>query len=658
MMSSNRLAAAVLFALNLLLNWRILMPGASPYQGSIERGYAYMGRIFAANPDYLSWNPLQYCGIPMHYVYLPLLPYLDALLIRLVPGVDANYLHRALCALALLATPALIFFLVRTWGGNIRASFFSALATIFLSPLYELIETIKYDKGVMQVPWRIQALLKYGEGPHTFGIFLLVIAVIAVYRAATRPGFPVLLAAASALAATVLTNWVAGLALAFCVSMLMLVHIGDATFRQRRVIAAGGIGYLLSCFWLTPSFVLQMARNWPKDAFGFQFENIERISLLAWAAGLMLIRLAFLRYPARRYACWLALCVFGFGLPVALFYRFGINPFPESRRYALEYEIFLLLLFVETVRLLLSNRRPQWRLAGWALLAAGLFLDAPQTVRYIGHLYRPWVLVDSESTNNYRVAKVIHDLHPAGRVFASGGTRFRLNSWFDVPQTGGVFETGLKTRFTLSTAYQIRTGLGLTPGRESDETTRMLQALGVEYLIVHTSESEEYYRDFRQPERFESFLEKVWSAGGDAIYRVPGWRNAHVLLPSELPAKPFGEGNMKPLYSYTDAIRDPSRPALSLRWRDARTAHITGGTMPRGAYIALSMPWDPNWRAYAGGQPVDVAASAFGFMITGPLSAGTETLELRFEPSMEEKAAAVISMATALACAAQWWRSR
>ena len=72
-------AAVVVFLLNLAINWRILLPGVSPYRGSIERGYAYMARLFADNPDYLSWNPLQYGGIPLHYVYLPLLPYFDAL---------------------------------------------------------------------------------------------------------------------------------------------------------------------------------------------------------------------------------------------------------------------------------------------------------------------------------------------------------------------------------------------------------------------------------------------------------------------------------------------------------------------------------------------------------------------------------------------------
>lgn len=46
-------AAVVLALLNAFVNWRILLPGATPYRESIERGYASFGKLFAANPDYL-----------------------------------------------------------------------------------------------------------------------------------------------------------------------------------------------------------------------------------------------------------------------------------------------------------------------------------------------------------------------------------------------------------------------------------------------------------------------------------------------------------------------------------------------------------------------------------------------------------------------------
>lgn len=646
------LAAIFVFLVNCAINWRITLPGITPYRGSIERGYAYMARLFADNPDYLSWNPLQYGGIPMHYVYLPLLPYFDALFLWLNPAADAAYVHRAVCAFGLFLVPAAVFLLIRDWSGRVWPAFYSAMAVTLFSPLYAFIDPINNDRGLMPVPWRIQVLIKYGEGPHTVGMVLLFAALILVRRAATTPGFPILTAAAVALAATVLTNWVAGLALAFAVLMLMLVHVGDQAFDQRRVIQAGLLGYLLAAFWLTPSFIAQMAHNWPQDAFGFQFQAAERTSMLAWAAGLGLLWFAGRKFIADRYLLWVVLCVFGYGLPVILFYRYGINAFPESRRYALEFELCLLLLIVQAIRLLVTHRRFAVRGPAYFALLVFLLWLTPSASRYLSHRYQKWQLVEKEETSEYRVATALHNLHPTGRVFASGGTRFRLNSWYPIPQVGGVFETGLKTRLPLIIGYQVRSDLGLAAGREAEESILMLRAFAVEYIVVHGPNSEEFYRDYKNPRKFEGVLEKVWEEKDDAIYRVTPVRYAHLVKTGEIPTITIQYGYQKPWYPYVNALLDPARPALDFRWDNARHATVTGA-LPAGMHVAFAIPWDPNFRAYQNGAPVPVRANSTGLMVTDPLPAASASLELRFEPSWEERFCAILSLGTALFCA---WR--
>lgn len=644
-----RLTAVLLFLLNALLNWRIALPGVTPYRGSIESGYAYMGRLFAANPDYLSWNPLQYGGIPMHYVYLPLLPYFDALWLWLFPSADATGVHRAVCAVAVFLVPSAVFLFVWQWTARFGAAVCSALAVTLLSPLYGLIETLALDVGILQVPWRIQVWIKYGEGPHSVGVLFLLAALILVRRAAERPGFPALLAAALSLAATVLTNWVAGLALAFAVVMLLLVHWGDERFRHRRVLMAGALGYLLAAFWLTPSFIAQMAHNWPQDAFGFHFQRMERLALSALGAGVAVIYLGFRKFPSQRYLCWLTLCTFGFGLPVSLFYRYGINPFPESRRYALEYELFLLLLIVEGIRQLRSAPRAWVRTAGTVAIYILLLQQTPHLTRYLSHFYGRWEPQPKEQTSEYRVAEALHSLHPQGRVFATGGPRFRLNSWFPIPQVGGVFETGLKTRLATDIYYQVRTDIGLTPGREAEESILLLRALAVEYVVTHGPRSAEFYRDYKNPAKFAGVLEKVWEQDDDQIYRVGPVRYAHLVHTREIPSESVRNDNRKPWYAYVNALVDPARPALALTWRDARHATVTGA-MPRGMHVAFAIPWDPNFRAYVDGQPLALHANSTGLMTSAPLPADATSVELRFEPSVEERAAAAVSAITALLC--------
>lgn len=650
-------AAALLFLAHLVQSWRILLPGITPYPGSIESGYAYMAKLFAANPNYLTWNPLQYGGIPMHYVYLPLLPYANALISWLAPWAAVTDIHRAVCATALFLTPAAVFLFIRDWTGRPWPAFYSALVLLVISPLYWMVEPIRLDRGIMDVPWRVQILIKYGEGPHTVGILLLFTALILVRRAALRPGFAALLAAAISLAATVLTNWVAGLALAFAVLMLLLANAGDQSFRWRRVLLAGLLGYALAAFWLTPSFIAQMAYNWPQDAFGFQFQWLERAAMAAWAAGLLLIRYSFQRLPHRRYLCWVTLCVYGYGLPVLLFYRSGINAFPEARRYALEFELCLLLLVVECFRLSLASSRFAVRAAASLGLLVLLLQQTPAITRTLSHGYRKWQLASVESSQDYRIATALNNLHPAGRIFASGGTRFRLNAWYPIPQVGGVFETGLKTRTPVEIAYQVRTDLGLAPGTEAEVSILLLRAYAVEYVVIQGHRSSDYYRDFKNPRKFEGVLEKVWEEKDDAIFRVTPVRYAHIIKPEEIPAATVRNSDWKPWYPYVNAMLDPARPVLQLRWTDASRASITG-KLGRGAQVAFAIPWDPNFRAFQNGQPVPLHASAAGLLYTAPLPADSEAMELRFVPSAEEIACALLSLATAVWCGFQLRKKR
>jgi len=119
------------------------------------------------------------------------------------------------------------------------------------------------DRGIAYLPWHIQVLAKYGEGPHNVGLALMPAVLLALWAAARGGRFRQIALAAVLLAAVALSNWVSSLALAIACLLLMLAGVGDKEFRAARVIAAAGLGYLLACFWLTPTFILTIAFNWP-----------------------------------------------------------------------------------------------------------------------------------------------------------------------------------------------------------------------------------------------------------------------------------------------------------------------------------------------------------------------------------------------------------
>lgn len=650
MTALDRALALLLLALNILLNWRIFLPGVTPYRGSIESGYASMARLLAQHPNPWAWNPLQYCGLPVQMTYLPLLPYWNALWVWVLPGVEPTHIHRLTCALALCAGPAVVYILVRYFTASRRTAFYTALAVSFLCPLYALIQTISLDRGILQVPWRIQVLIKYGEGPHTVGLTLLPLAIIAVHRCALRSDFPSLWLAATALAVVVLTNWVAGLATAFCVVALLLCYGSADGFSWRRVMGAGLLGYLLAAFWLTPTFILRMAGNWPKDAFGYQLRELEQFSFAGWVLGILILWVFSRRFLSRhRYLTFLLLCTYGFGFLVCLFYAYGINVIPESRRYSIEYGLFLLLLLCELARLLFAL--PKWQWAAAFAIVAGLLQQTPHVTQFVGHRYDKWTLQAREETPEFRAGAALARFEPKGRVFLSGGSRFRINSWFDLPQTGGVFETGLRNRLPAEMAFQIRTDLNSAAGEEAANSIRQLRAMAVEYIVIHGPGSEEFYRDFKLPAKFDGVLEKVWNEEADSIYRLTPMRYAHLVRPSELPARVASP--YKSLQPYVDALTDPGRPVLAFKWSSNSDAMIEG-TFPEEYKVAVAVSYEKGWRATQGGQELEVVPNSLGFLTISPHPSLNAPIKIHYSPPLETVLFSFVSLITWSGCAVYW----
>ncbi len=634
------IAFAALFVINAALNAALFLPGEFPFRGSIEGGYASMVRLFSEYPNPWGWNPTQYCGLPVQFTYLPLVPYLGALLVWLA-RLEPVYAYRLLTAVFACLGPATLFLLVRRFGGSRGWALATALGYTLFSPAYGLIQQIDHDRGLVQLPWRVQVLAKYGEGPHTVGLALLPLALVAVWSAATGRKYRSIFVAAVLLAAVSLANWVAALALAWCCLMLMLAFLGaqrSTGFRQSRVLAAAGLGYLLACFWLTPTFVRTVAFNWPTDAFNYHLRNEQSWLLAGLAGGALSIRLLFIRWPGRNYVCFLVLSMFGFAYVVMNYYWRGLSTIPESRRYAPEFEMFLLAALFELLRRAVASRSRC--LEACALVLASLLVagGATQGWHYVTKDFAKWRPAPKESTVEYRIAELLASRRPAGRVYATGGLRFRLNSWFDLPQIGGTFETGLRSRVPVHYAYQIRTGLDSKPGEEGADAVAELTALGVEYIVVHGPRSQEYYRDVRNPAKFEGVAEPVWREGDDAVYKLPFRSLAHLVRPDAH----VQHHNKYWLRPFLAAIEDPAQPRLTADWRGP-SEMVIKGPAPPGMRMHVQVSYDPGWQAWQDGRAIPVEQDQLGQLSLLARPAEEATVLLRFLPTREQELMAALS---------------
>jgi hypothetical protein len=644
------LLIVALILLNLWLNTPLFMRGELPYRGSVEGGYGGTSRFIAAHPNPWGWNPYQYCGVPTQFLYLPVLPYLTWAATHVLPNEAPEHLYRAVAALLACCAPASVFVFALYFTRSRKWALAAALAFTFVSPVYGMFRQVDRDRGWAQLPWRIQVMTKYGEGPHNVGLMLTPLALLALWLAGTVRRNWTLVLAAALLAAITLVNWISAFALAIACLLLLLAAIGERNFSMWRALAAAALGYLLACFWLTPSFIKTVAFNWPADSFGYRMGNTQEWLLAGLVAVLLLVRVFFWVRGGSFYFCFVTLCAIVFVWLPTGFYRFKVDTIPESRRYALELDLFLLLAVVEATRLILTHWDRRVRVAGKVAAAMMIVTGSLQTGNYIFQSWGRWRPGPKQYTVEHKLANWLYERRPEGRIFASGGLRFRLNAWFELAQTGGGFESGLRNRMPVHFNYRIRTGQGLRKGRENADTLMLLKTMGVEYVVVHGSNSREYYRDFVGPERLEG-MQVMLHEDDDTIYRMPSPPPlAHLVSREELPP-PTPQNYLQTLEPYVRAMEDPERPKIKATWWGNRILHLDGAA-PAGRLMALKVNYDEGWRAMQNGRRIAIEPDNLGFMLLHAAPSPAAHIELTYVGTTEQRVFFAISACAWLLAAA------
>src|SRR5581483_12175152 len=101
-----------------------------------------------------------------------------ALGIHLLPHLTPDTIYRTIVSFNTCLGPVTLFLFAVYFTGSRKWSFVAALSYSLISPSYALFPAVEKDRGVAQLPWRVQVLAKYGEGPHNTGLMLLPLAQI------------------------------------------------------------------------------------------------------------------------------------------------------------------------------------------------------------------------------------------------------------------------------------------------------------------------------------------------------------------------------------------------------------------------------------------------------------------------------------------------
>ncbi len=646
--------ACLLFAVNALICRELFFTEYTRHMGSIEAAYIGISRYALERPFDFGWFPLWYCGIPYQNTYPPLL-HLAVAAAAWVSGASPALAHHAVTAFLYCLGPVTLFFLALKFSGRLSVGFPAGLAYSLVSPAIPFVETAQSWEQIFANPYRLDALVVFGDGPHIASLALAPLAVLALHHALERrkPG-PIYLAAA-ALAAVVLTNWLGAFSLALAVLSYLLARSNEPSWGRTAALACcvGGIAYALAAPWIPPSTLGDIRHNAQHvvGRYPLTLHHLGYAALIASAA-------ASVRWLCRRLQTSLAA---SFGVFLALFFAalvladawFGVHLMPQPSRYRHEMEMALCLLgacaFVR-----LADRSP---LKLKACLAFGLAAAALwQFGNYRGRARELIQPIDITQTVERQAASWLRENLPGARVFVTGSTQFWLNAFADNPQIGGGFAQGIVNRQIPIVHYGI-------PHTQNDgaNTALWLRLYGAQAVVVSGPESRDAYpQNWRDPDKFEGVLPALWRNRGDVIYAVPqrSASLAHAILAEHMVKRPpVNNIDMEPVRPLADALEDASLPLAAFAWQGPDRALISASLAERHL-LFVQIAYHPGWSASVNGEPRAIRKDGLGFMVIEPRCQGTCTVELTYDGGLEMQLAELLSGLTACGGLVWWFLAR
>jgi hypothetical protein len=616
---------------------------------SIEATFISDARFLRDHWPHPGWQPNWYTGTRFDYIYPPALRYGTAAL-SLLRGVSTARSYHLYIALLYAIGIVGVYLFVRTGSRGRWPALWTALATMVVSPGYLIFSDLANDnQGVYYMPLRLSALIRYGEGPHISALALLPLALAAAWLGLRR-GHPGRLAIAAAISAMVVANNFYG---ATALAMFFPILAWNVWIAERdwsvwaRAALTAVLAWGLCAFWLTPSYLrvtLENMRWVSSPGHGWSAALGAGVAALYLWLSWRLVR----GRPERAWASFVLGSLALFTLNVVGNHFVDFRVIGEPKR--LVPELDLVILMAAALMFAWIAGRGSWWRAVAVVLALVCFYPGK------GYVRRVWTVLpprdDHQHRVEYQMTTWIAANLPGVRSLATGSMRFWYNTWHDLPQLGGGSEQGLLNRY-VQDAYVSPTANDDPPA----QSVAWMQAMGVGALIVHDKTSQEIYKDWANPLKFEGILEKSYDDGaGNRIYMVPRRFPdlARVVDAAALRSITAIDGATLRQYAAVVENGPGTRAAVEALGTDAM--RVRGQVAP-GQLVVVQQTYDPAWRCYSGDRQVSVSKDAMGFVVLDP-GPGNHDLLFRFETPLENRLGAAAALVSAAAVAFLLWRSR
>ena len=607
---------------------------------SIESTFISDARFLAAHWPHPQWQPLWYAGTRFDYIYPPMLRYGTAAISKVTGFWPVKAYHFYISFFYCVGIAG-VYWLVRVGMKSRGAAWLAALGAALMSPSLLLLEQFRNDAW-KRLPVRLGVLAKYGEGPHMTALAWIPIALAFSWRAfdRRRPADIALAAISSML--VVANNFYGATALAVFYPILLwsfwITRQDKRIFLPAAVIPA--LGYGLTAFWLVPSYFRVTSHN-------MKYVSEHGTTWSIWIALAVAVAFAiatdkFARGKTERtWAVFATGCVVFFSLNVLgnNFFHFRVTG--EPLRLVPELDLVLILGIVTLLAWLWRRRAPVPRVLAAVIVTAAFY----STIGYIRHAWHMFPLSpEYQNRVEYQVTDWLAKNMPDARVHATGSVRFWFDAWHDLAQVGGGSEQGLMNDLVENAQWEVNLGPNAEP------SVLWFECLAVDAVYVSDKRSQEIFKDFQFPQKLVGVLPVAYDDNaGNVIYRVPRRypARARVVVADRLNAltPPQFNADVANLRAYADVIEKGPDVEPSLR-REGTDAMVAHARLAPGQSLVVQETYDPAWRAWSGGNPVEIRKDPVGFMqVMAP--PGDQEIRLAFVTPTENyvgRAVTVISI--------------
>lgn len=608
---------------------------------SIESTFIADARFLSAHWPHPQWQPLWYAGTRFDYIYPPALRYGTAAISKVTGFWPVKAYHFYVATLYCLGIAG-VYLLLRIGMGSRGAAFLGAAMTATMSPIFLFMPRFRGDAWMWQ-PQRLGVLVKYGEGPHMSALALIPIALAFTWIALDARKLWAVGAAALVTAGVVSNNFYGAVALASFYPVLVWAFW--ITRQDKRIvmpaIAIPLLGYGLTAFWLVPSYFKVTAEN-------MKYVSEHGTTWSIWVAVAVAVAFAvatdkLARGKAERtWEVFVAGSVVFYTLNVLGNHYFNFRISGEPMRLLPELDMIYIIAAVLLLRLMWLQPGKPWRIAAAAIVV----LAFATTAGYIRHAWHMFPLSEYQDRVEYKLTEWIGQNLPDQRMLASGSVRFWYDAWRDLPQLGGGSDQGVLNGKVEQAQWEINLGEKGAP------SILWMQDLGVDTVFVSDEKSQEVYKDFMHPRKFEGALPVIFDDhAGNRIYRIPRryMARARVVDTAKLNAlkPPRYNDDVEYLQAYSDVMeKGPDSPVILSRLStDAirLRAHVEAGQS-----VVVQESYDPAWQAMSDGKPLGIHADVLGMMaIDAP--PGDRQIELAFVTPTENVVGRLVAALTLLA---------